>query len=491
MAKNKKAIFTPPFLNMQRFFGTERVGFICQISEDALKVIKYISKKHNKTEFVGLEVETLLPGIDDKKLSERFNQVFKRLEYNHNPIIISLPRSYVTCRYLKIPSQVPTEIERIINLQASSYLPYSPSELIIGYQIISTDKDGYAYINLVIVYKDVIERYLKAFKGLKTVKPTVGLSSYGLCNLYNYIKTQEPHPVMLVDIDSQQIELAIIFRRKLLFSRSFKLNRGQTNWENLFIEEINKTRDAYLKEVSMPEPVKIIVLGEERAAQELARALNKQTVLAIETLSYDQSFNLSQELVNSITTCGRSFTSLIGLGLERIPESLNLLPKEIKAEVAKASLRKERLKLILVISGIILIWGLGIAKNLDNKTRYLKQLKTELNKISKEARPLEEIEKRLKFIEAHAQKEISSLDILYELHQTMPTQINLANFIYEEDKEVTLRGQAQELDAIFIFVGQLEKSVIFKNFNIKVKYATKRKTAAGEIVDFEITCLKK
>lgn len=480
MAKNKKAIFTPHFLNLNRLFFKESAGFICQITENALKVIKCVSKNHNKIEFVGLEAEAISSGIDDKKLAERFNYVLKKLEYNRNPIIISLPRSQATCRYLKIPSQVPKEIERIISLQASSYLPYSPNELITGYQIISTDKEGYAYINLVIVYKDVIERYLKVIKELKTAKLTVGLSSYGLSNLYSYIKPEELGSVMLIESDSQQIELAIIFRRKLVFSRSFKLNRSQPNWENLFIEEIKKTCDAYLKEVAMEEPAKIIVIGEEKASQELADILNKQAVLPVEVLS-----------LNSISTYANSFARLIGLGLGQIPESLNLLPKEIKAETVNTSLRKERLKLILFILGIILILGLGIAKNLHNKAGYLEHLKTELSKITKEARPLEEIEKRLKFIEARSQKEVSSLDMLYELHQVMPAQINLANLIYEEDGEVILRGQAQELDFIFAFVAGLEKSTVFKNFDIKVKYATKRKTTAGEIVDFEIACLRK
>jgi hypothetical protein len=53
-----------------------------------------------------------------------------------------------------------------------------------------------------------------------------------------------------------------------------------------------------------------------------------------------------------------------------------------------------------------------------------------------------------------------------------------------------LRGQAEELNVVFEFASQLEKSPVLNNFNTKVKYATKKKTRTGDTVDFEIACTK-
>ena len=463
--------------------------FICQITENALKVIKCLVGNGSKGEFTALEIEAIAPDIEDKKITQKLDQVFKKLEYNHNPIVVSLPRSKTTCRCLKVPTQIPKEIEKIVSLQASRYLPYPAGELITGYQILSTDKEGYSVINLVIVHKDVVERYVRIFKELKVATITIALSSYGLANFYDYINPGSAETVIIVDIDSLQAEVAIVNQKKVFFSRYFKINRTEPNWQNLVINEINKTRDVYLKEAFKDAPTKIMVIDARRTYSELVTVMNKQVGLPVEVLSYDK-INLSDDYLNKILISDNSFANIVGFGLKAVEESLSLLPQDMK-EVTKIFLRrKEQLRLTSLIIGIILMLGLGIAKNLDNKARYLKQLKIELNKIAKEAKPLEEITRRLEFIQNRSEKKLFSSDVLYELHQSIPNQTSLINLSYEEDNELILRGQAPELNSVFIFVSQLEKSAVFKSFNIKVRYATKKRTQTGEVVDFEIVCLK-
>lgn len=467
----------------------KNVTFLCQITESHLKVIKCLFSQASKREFVGLEVEAIPPDIDDKRLSEKLTPVFKKLGYNHEPVIVSLPRSKVTCRYLKVPTQKPTEIENIVSLQASKYLPYNINELVTGYQILSVDKEGYSDINMVIAHKDAVERYLRICKELKTARLKISLSSYGLVNFYSYIKPEDSATVMIIDIDSYQVELAIISHQKLLFSRYFKINRTQSNWESLFINEINKTRDAYLKEAALEAPIKIIVVGTTKTYEEFIQALHKQTGLPVEIFSYE-NINISGELLERILVSDSSFASIIGLGLKDVEESLNLLPQDIKAEAKRLTHHKEQFRLISFIVGIILILGLGVAKNLANKALYLKQLKVELNKITNDAKPLEGMEKRLKAMQRRLEKKPSSVEVLYEIHRIIPSQISLLNFSYEDATQVILRGQTPELNSVFTFVSQLEKSPVFKNFNIKVRYATKKRVALVEVIDFEIVCLR-
>ncbi|MBI4972841.1 MAG: hypothetical protein HZC16_03380, partial [Candidatus Omnitrophica bacterium] len=133
--------------------------FICQFTENHLKVIKF-SFHQSQDKFLGREVEEIPPDIDQRLLGQKLKRIFDKLTYRQNPIILSLPRSQATCRYLKIPSILPEEIEKIAQLQAMHYLPYPSGELITGYQIIETNKAGFSYINLIIVHQDIVERYL-------------------------------------------------------------------------------------------------------------------------------------------------------------------------------------------------------------------------------------------------------------------------------------------------------------------------------------------
>lgn len=140
---------------------------------------------------------------------------------------------------------------------------------------------------------------------------------------------------------------------------------------------------------------------------------------------------------------------------------------------------------------IMMAWGIGSAKHLDNREVYLERLRSELAKISKTAKPLEDIERRFELLEARNLNVSSSLDILHELHAIVPADAALISMSFEENKQVILRGQSPGLDSVFAFVDRIEKSSVFKPFRIKVRYATKKKTASGDMVDFEIECLKK
>ena len=94
-------------------------------------------------------------------------------------------------------------------------------------------------------------------------------------------------------------------------------------------------------------------------------------------------------------------------------------------------------------------------------------------------------------MEARLQKKPSTLDIVSELLKIVPNEISLVSLSYAEDNQLILRGQSPNLNSIFTFVSELEKSKVFQGFSPKIRYATQKKTQAGEIVDFEISGAKK
>jgi len=465
--------------------------FVLEIKEGYLKVLKCLIRPATKREFLGIELAVLAPDSEDGKVIETINQIFKKLEYNNDPVILSLPRNYATCRNIKIPAQSKQEIDRIASLQSSRYLPYPSNELITGYQVISTDKDGYSLLNLTIVHKDIIERYIKIFNELKVPRLAIVLSSYGICNFYNYINPKDHDSVMVAEIDSNNVELVVISKNIMQFSRYFKLNRQQPNWENPFISEINKTRDAYLKELSIEAPKKIIIFGPKSTPGLLMEILNKESSFSAEAFSYSEKTNIPKNILEIVLGSDCSLASLMGLGMQDTEESLNLLPSDMKEKIRRTLRFNERIRTGILIFTILVIWLLAVAKNLQNKQNYLNLLKAELNKIAKEAKPLEDIVKRFSLIESRSKKKPTILEILRELYKIIPEQVTLINFNYEENDQLTLRGQATELNTVFALVSQLEKSAIFKNFNMKVRYATKRRSQLGDFVDFEISCTKK
>ncbi len=464
--------------------------FICQISDSHIKVLKCLAGKTMAKKFIGLEEEKLPVDINDKNLSDIFNRIFDKLGYNNNPIIVSLPCGQATCRYLNVPSQDPKEIDNIVSLQASRYLPYQINELITGFDLICAEKDGSSNINQIVLHKDNIENYVKVFTGLKPVKFSVVLSSYGICNLYNYMCKKELYTAVVIDLDFSQVEVAFIRNSKLLFSRSFNLSRDKEGWQNTFTAEIGVSLDVFLRGVSKDGPVTIVMFDKAKEAGEFVEILKKHISLPVEALPYANKLNIDSQVLKKISGADISFNSLLGLGLRDIDENLNLLTKDLKEKAVRNIELKQRFYSGILIAAVFLTLTLAIIKDLDNRAVYLNMVKTELSKVSQEAKSLENIDKRIKLLENRSENKQTILSMLSELNKAMPAEVTLSSFSYEEDKQVVLRGQAKELSSVFKFVSQLEKAPVYKVFNPKVRYATKKKITAGEIIDFEITGLK-
>ena len=148
--------------------------------------------------------------------------------------------------------------------------------------------------------------------------------------------------------------------------------------------------------------------------------------------------------------------------------------------------RKAWLKTTVLFISVLFTLLLGIAKNIYDKTEYLERLKVKLNKLHLEAESLEKIRNRLEIIREQVSIPTSSIDALYELYRITLPGITLNSFFFDEKKQVLIKGQAQDLSAVFKFVTVLEESEYFKG--VSVKNATKRKTQLTEVADFEIVC---
>jgi len=473
---------------MRNIFRRGKAVLVCQFGQDAFKAVKFLS---GAREVAGLEAVDLSAAEAKKDEVRIVSALLKKPAYRNLPVIVCLPRYKITFRFLKkVPAQSPGEIENIVLLQASRCLPYPAEELISGYQIVSMDQDGCSDVNMAVVHEQAVEHALEAFKGQRYPRICVSVSSYGLLNFYNYLKPGDNEAVMLVDADADYPEIAITKGTVLLFSRAFKLDRGTAGWQEIFIGEINKTQAAYFKEMSVKPPEKLVLLGCGKTRDDLLDVLNNQPGFSVSAPGYGP-VKFAAGLKEQNNNTDFSFASLVGLGIKDCQESLNFVPARLKDISKKSTRRKEFLRLGLFIFGIAVILGLGIARNLDDKSAYLAWLKGRLNSIAKEAGPLEEMERKLNAIEGRTQRSPTVLDALHELYRLVRPPVTLMAFSYEEADRLVIRGQSPELDPVFDLAGRLERSAAFGDFAVKVNYVTKKMTASGEVSDFEIECLRK
>jgi Tfp pilus assembly protein PilN len=287
------------------------------------------------------------------------------------------------------------------------------------------------------------------------------------------------------------VEAEIVVNRKMIFSRYFKFSLSSASWQSLFLDEITKTKNLFIKEVSEEPTNRIMIVGNTKIAQNLIKEIKEPREFSFEIIDLRKKIDIPDSLWKKIEEESCSFFSLIGLALAELPLSLDLLPeREKEAKKASALSRKGlRLSFFIVLAGLFFM--LGTVKNLHNKANYLIRLKEELSKIEKEVRPWEEAERRKEIFKSQFSGRVAAIEIIYEINQLMPEGMFLVNLNYEEAREITLRGNTFDLNNVLNFVSRLEKSKVLKDFKIKVRYATKKKTQEGEILDFEINCTRK
>jgi Tfp pilus assembly protein PilN len=142
------------------------------------------------------------------------------------------------------------------------------------------------------------------------------------------------------------------------------------------------------------------------------------------------------------------------------------------------------------VAGIGAFLCAGFAVNLHNKASYLAMLKRQQASLAKDALELEEIESRFKMLSASTRAYVSVPEVILALHRAIPDEVVLLSVQYEEGGSAVIRGQAPELPNVFDFVARLRTTGVFKRAEPAVRYATKKRGPAGEVVDFEIACGK-
>ncbi|MCU0666000.1 MAG: hypothetical protein MUF05_02785 [Candidatus Omnitrophica bacterium] len=466
-------------------YKTKDSAFIFQITDEILSIAHCAVDKRSKY-FVDLKTYSL--AAEQAGSATKIHDIFRQLGYKNNYIIVSVPRNLVTCRYLKIPTRFVPEIERILSFQVSRYLPYPPEELISGYEIVNVDKDGYSHVNLIIVLRNVIEKHLKIVEELRPRRFNIVLGSYGLSNFYSYVKPQDKDTLLLVNFNPKAVEVAVVNNQKLLYSRYFKVNRNSPQWENVLAEEVRKTRDAYLKEISQQKPKKIIFISKEEIPASAIEATSEEVEVPVEVCPIDMNWPVIKNVAEKIEQDKDLYTNLIGFGLVKLNDSLNLLAEDYKERLRKAYLWRERMKLLAIFIGACALLVVGVLKHIDNKKLYLGKLKDELVYMSSEAKQLEEIEKRFDFFEKRHSQRVALFDKMYELYKVAPDNISLLSFDYEAEKQILMRAQTDSLENVFSFMSKLQNASGFKKIPAKLRYVTKKKSKGTEIVEFEIIC---
>jgi Tfp pilus assembly PilM family ATPase len=464
--------------------------------KDVLTVIEF-SSQSVKIAQTGISQKRLIfnmiakdgiPDSEDEFVKE-IDRAIKANSLKIDNLIVSLDRSLVTIRAIRLPSTDEKEIEDMSKWQAAKLLPYKIDEMSICHQTIKVDESGLSHVVLAIVPKNIIRKFTNICETLRLQTKIITISSEGLLHWAVGIQSINTDTVLLlVDIDKNKAELAVVYRDKFIFSRSFSLPQSQSDMQSRkrIVDEAKLSIDAYRKQEASQQISKIVLTGSNNQIADMTALFEQEFNLPTEFIGHLRNLYSKYAANTPKTNDDFSFASVCGSALNSRLLKINLCPQEIKDRMLYLEKKKELLKTLTLGFFAVLFISIILGLNFYNKRKIISILNSQIDKINPAASEIQDIKNKIAVINSQSNSEGSCMEILREIHKITPPEIYLNTFLFEEGKMLTIKGTAPTMSLVFNFVPILDKSSFFES--VQVRYATQRKMQTEELTDFEITC---
>jgi hypothetical protein len=229
--------------------------------------------------------EAQLPAeaIDDGRILQPvavqlyLKRLFKDLGVRSPEIRINLSDSACITRYLDYPKMPLRDLERSLQIEATRELPVNPHSAYIGWQIVE-DLPDKRKVMLVAAWRDVVEGYIQAVEGLGKVT-VVEPRSLAIARAVGF-----PDSV-LVEWADARLQVAQVEDRRVTYTTGVVLANGSASSSSRLTRVVAsllpKTNGK-----SHAEPRKLVLLGKLYGREDIAGAIQDQSVREMDALPY-------------------------------------------------------------------------------------------------------------------------------------------------------------------------------------------------------------
>lgn len=424
-------------------------------------------------------------------------KIFRNMKLTRHSVITYLPRHLTNVRVMELPSTDPKEIDAMVNLQVGKQTPYSKEEIVSAHNIIDTEKEGYIKIMLVIAKRSIVAERVDILEKSGINLDSVAISSEGVYNWFMaaYAEAANEYylkPIVLVDIDSNYSDFAVVRKGKLAFTRNVFIGannilENRSEWLDKFVEELARSVERYRIEEKTVSVARIFLSGAAKNIEGLDRILSAKLDIPCEITDPAKGMRIKKNIGILPEEASKfiSTSALFGMALKHNDIELDLTPPEARIHKVMDEKRKGLTFMGAIILSIATVFSSVMLADIYNKSIYLSRLKSKVSEIGESADEVRNMRMRINLVEKRLDAKGASINILNEIHKLTPGEVYFTNITIEEKKEVILKGRAQAMSDVFRFVTTLENSSYF--MNAKTTYTTtKKEEAGGEYADFEV-----
>jgi hypothetical protein len=242
----------------------------------------YVMVRRPNGKTAATEAQLPAEAIDDGRILQPvavqlyLKRLFKDLGVRSAEIRISLSDSACITRYLDYPKMPLRDLERSLQIEATRELPVNPHSAYIGWQIVEELPDK-RKIMLVAAWRDVVEGYLQAVEGLGkvTVVEPRSLAIARAVGLPNSV---------LVEWADARLQVAQVDDRRVTYTTGVVLANGSASSGARLVRVVASLMPK-TNGHSQAEPRKLVLLGKLYGREDIAGAIQDQSVSELDALS--------------------------------------------------------------------------------------------------------------------------------------------------------------------------------------------------------------
>ncbi len=270
-----------------------------------------------------LPTDTIVDGaiVNVKVVTEAIRELIASQRIKEKKVALSVSGNAVILRHISQPMMSASELEHVIPMEASQYIPFDLSEVQIDHTIVNpSNEDGEMDVLLVAAKQEVLGRFTGAVREAGLDPRVIDVDVFSLYNVFAYNYGSVPEPVALVNVGANLVNINVVVNGQSVFTRD--IAKGGAN----FTEEIQRVLGVSFDEA---EALKLGSGGLEGSMipQEVSQVFNTVASQLASAIEHSLNFFTSTSPIGAI-----SKVYLTG-GPSKIPELQSAISQTTQAEV--------------------------------------------------------------------------------------------------------------------------------------------------------------
>ena len=369
-------------------------------------------------------------------------------------IFLGIRRDLTILRYIELPLAVKENLKGTLGYEMEKYASLPAGDIYFDCQVIAEDKGSNKLKVLLIgVKKELIDPFLDHESPLGAGISGIEINSTALANFLSCRpNTPNGEICAIVRLEREQLELGLVQRGLLLYSRHVKMDIKGSSPREIVLEELELLRKTLGLEQGR---LKVVLCGPD--ADGVAELFGERNDIALCPLDLVRTGIPSDILAPAY--------GLALKGIRKTPMDINLMPVGLRKKVSKAGYYT-----MFVLAGLVILsllaWGgssiLHQKQVSDRLEGELKQLGAEVEAINRTQARLKELENQIDAINALRQRHVPALSVLLDLSKDIPAGAWLDRLSFTE-KGGEIEGYADSASALIplLAASPLLKDVAF------------------------------